>query len=310
MQRERLLSLLVFSIHSASPALARAPSAPPRRAPAEPSFAYVVPDGAPGEGCDADCLEALAARLRGRPGVRRASVEGSEVALEIQPGVFKPDLVQKGLDGMKLEMRAPYRAIELRFTGSAPFPPASRIEDKILIVDMGEEVKRAVEEAISFELSERMKCTGPLEGREESEALLVRYEVEKRPLASMVPFLAEADLDGDRRADLYLRLEGLPELVIFNKPKGLKAVPVAAMPSILEDIPRCNQTPSRFARPVPKAKVRCSATTPGHSGDAVERVGSDGSRELLMWEAGSAFSTCEPFVEGLLPPPRRAEKPQ
>jgi hypothetical protein len=309
MRRERLLSLLLFSVHSASPALAKAPAAPTRRIQAEPFFAYVVPDGTPGESCDPDCLKALAARLHGRPGVRRAWVEGSEVALEIQPGVFKPELVQKGLDGMKLEMRAPYKAIELRFTGSAPFPPTSRIEDKVLIVDLGEGIKRAVDEAISFKLSERMKCVGPLEGREESEALLVRYEVEKRPLASMVPFMAEADLDGDGRADLYLRLEGLPELVIFNRPKGLKVVPVAAMPSILEEIPRCDQTPSRFARRVPKDHVRCSATTPGHSGDAVERVGSDGSRELLMWEAGSAFSTCEPFVEGRLPAPRHAGKP-
>lgn len=309
MHAEPLLIPLSCALLSASPSLAKPPDSP-KRAPVEPAYAYVLSDGSPGESCDAACLKALAARLRGRPGVRRATVESGEVALEIQPSSFKPDLAMRGLDGMKVEMRAPYKGIELRFTGSSPFPPATRIEDKVLVIEMGEELKGAVEAAVNFKLAARMKCVGRLEGSEENEALLTRFLVERRPLAAMVPFMAEADLDGDRRPDLYLRLEGLPEVVVFNKPKGLKAVTVTPVPSILEEIPRCDQTPSRFARPVGKAKVRCSAATPAHSGDAVERVESDGSRQLLLWEAGAAFSSCEPFVEGRLPSPKKPEKPQ
>ncbi len=309
MQREPLLSLLFCAVLSASPALAKPPE-PAKRAPAEPSFAYVVPDGSPGEGCEGACLKALAARLRGRPGVRRATVQGSEVQLEILPGAFKLDTAARGLTGMKVEMRAPYKAIELRFTGSAPFPPATRIEDQVLIVELGEELRGAVEAAVNFKLATRMKCGGRLDGAEENEALLTRFELEKRPLSAMVPVMAEADLDGDRRPDLYLRLEGLPEVVIFNRIKGLKAVAVTPAPSILEDIPRCDQSPLRFARPVAKAKVRCSAATPAHAGDAVERAEADGSKELLLWDASGGFATCEPFAEGGLPAPKGAEKPQ
>jgi len=293
---------LLLTALAASPALAAPVRAPPK-ALSEPIFAYVVPDGSPGEACDGACLKALAGRLRARPGVRKATAESDGLVLEVQPGVFKSDLVQKGLEGLKVEMRVPFQSIELRFVPSAPFPPASRLDGSALVVEVGEDLKKALEDKINFKFPARMKCVGRLKGPEQNDAVLMRYETEKRPPSSLVPFMAEADIDGDRRTDLYLRLEGLPELVVFNKPTGLLALPVTQVQSMLDEIPRCDQSPNRFARGVAKAKVRCSDSTPAHLGDGVERVLNNTTSELLLWTPDARFTHCEPFLEGSAPPP-------
>jgi hypothetical protein len=117
----------------------------------------------------------------------------------------------------------------------------------------------------------------------------------------MVPFVAEADLDGDRRQDLYLRVVGLPELVIFNHASGLKAVPLSP-PGTVDEIPRCDQNPLRYARGVGRAKIRCidGSRPAGIKGGAIERVEHNQTNRLLM-VSDKGFLTCEPFGEGALP---------
>ncbi len=294
-----MLPLLAVSLAPPILAATRAPT----KAASAPVFAYVVPDGSAGEACVGACLKALAGRVRTRPGVRKATVEADGLVLEIQPGVFRSELVLRGLEGMRVEMRVPYQSIELRFVPTASFPPVSRLDEGVLVVEVGEDLKRAVEDKINFKFPVRMKCVGRLSGPEQNDSVLMRYEAERRPPFSLVPFMAEADVDGDRRADLYLRLEGLPELVVFNRSTGLLVVPVTQVQSALDEIPRCDQSPIRFARGVAKARVRCSDSTPAHLGDAVERVLSNNASELLLWTPDGRFTTCEPFVEGSAPPP-------
>ncbi len=276
---------------------------------AVPVYAYVLPDGSLGEICEGDCLKNLANRLRNRRGVKGSSVEGKEVRLQIEPGVFRSNEVIKGIDGMKVEMRVPYSAIEIHFVPQAPFGGQIFRDGELLVVELSEPVKKAIEEAVDFKLQMKMKCLGKVVGDQANEAVLARYEVEKLPLWKMVPFMAEADLDGDKRPDLYLRLTGLPEVVVFNKADGPKAKVVTAQKAV-EEIPRCEQAPMRFARPVARPKVKCINTTPPHDGEAIERVEMNRSTNLLMFGNG-AFATCEPLGEGAIPvdPVKKVAKP-
>ena len=302
-------TLLILAVVSVS-AQARAAQDPAstaaaltRRLAAQPVYAYIVPDsvpGSPGEVCDPECLKSLRARVQGRRGVKKATIEGANLKLELITGVFKADTVIQGLDGMKIEMRAPYKAIEIRFVPTALFPPIAHVEDDLLLVEFGEDVRKAIEEGVKYRPFDKMKCLGTLTGPVQNEAILSRYENEKRPPSSLIPFLAEADLDGDRRPDLYLRLEGLPEFVIFNRKDGLKAVPLTSQPRI-EEIPHCVQDPARFAKPVQKSKIKClNASRPDILGDAVERVQYNRSNQYVMW-GKTGFVFCEPLGEGALP---------
>jgi len=303
--RQGLLVLAATILASTAFAAAPPAKAKAKAAPA-PVLAYVVPDGSPGEGCDAACLKTAVAKMHGRRGVKKASIEGTSLVLEIVPGVFRAADVIKGIDGMKVEMRVPYTGLEVHFVEGASFPPVSRLEGEVLIVELGTDVKKAIEAAINFKLSERLKCFGQLTGAQASEAILQRYEDEKRPPVTMIPFLAEADLDGDKRPDLFLRFDGMPEVVVFNLAGGLKAVPVSH--DAVDVLPRCDSTPSRFVRAVPKQKVKCMGDKT-HDGDAVERVQVNRSNELLLWSAGK-FATCEPLGEGAMPAaPRPKEDP-
>jgi len=210
--------------------------------------------------------------------------------------------------GMKVEMRLPYEKIEVHFLDSASFPPASYLEGETLVVELSKEVHKAIDDAVSVKLPARMKCIGKASGSEANEAVLVRYQEEKRPPVKLVPFMAEADLDGDKRMDLYLNITSLPEMVIFNRASGLKAVSVTKFGG-LDDIPRCDQTTTKFARAVPKKQIKCiGGKPPPHAGDAVERVVFNRSNELLMWHKTDGFVTCEPFGEGALPPPDDEKK--
>lgn len=282
-----------------------APAAPSVAPPSVPVRAYVVPDGSLGEGCGASCLNGAAAKLRGRRGVQKITVEEGGVTLEIQPKSFKAAEIIKGLEGMKVEMRVPYRAMEVRFLPHAPFPPVAREEVGVLVVEMGDDVRRAIEAAVRFRLADRLTCAGNLTGPAANEAVLQRYEDERRAPSDMLPFLAEADLDGDKRPDLYVRLEGMPETVVFNTERGLKAV--TARRETVDALPRCDASPVRFARPVPGRKVKCMGDVK-HAGDAIERVHHNRSSELLMWD-GSRLVTCEPLGEGAMPPAPKPKKP-
>jgi hypothetical protein len=284
---------------SGASAFAAAPKGKPKPPPPATVLAYIVADGDPssGQACDESCLKGVANKVRGRRGVKKATVEDRAVVLEIQPGAFKGAEAIKGVDGMKVEMRVPYKAVEVRFVADGPFPPVSRVEDSVLIVEMTDRVKKAIESATSFKLGQKIRCFGKLVGPEANEAVLTRYEEEKRPPATMIPFMVEADLDGDRKPDLYLRLEGMPEVVIFNSGSELKAMAVTN--SAVEELPRCDATPTRFARAIPKQKIKCMNATP-HAGDGVERVQFNQSSEILLFNAGK-FETCEPLGEGAMP---------
>lgn len=278
----------------------------PATAPAErfgtlavPVYAYILPDGSAGEVCESACLQRVAQKVKGRRGVKKVVVEEKEIKVQIEAGVFRSAEVIKGIDGMKVEMRLAYDHVEVRFVDGAQFPPITHLDGDVLVVEMGENVRGAIEQATRFKLPTRMRCVGKLSGPDSNDAILARYEAEKRRPVTMVPFTAEADMDGDKRPDLYLRFTGLPELVLFNKPGGLQAVKVEAHAD--EELPRCDQTPTRFVRGIPKGKVKCLSGEKSAVGDAVERVAFNRSADLLMWNS-KGFSTCEPFGEGAMPP--------
>jgi len=288
----------------AKPAVAVKPTPPPKPGkppPPAPVLVHLVPYADPalvGPGCDEACVKSTANKLRGRAGVKKATAEGMVVVLEIQPGVFKPGAVMATLDGMKLEMRPPYKSVELHFLADGPFPPVSHLEGDVLIIDIADAARKAIEAGTKARIPTKLKCMGKLAGNDVYEAILTRYEEEKRPPVTMIPFMAEADMDGDKKPDLYLRLEGVGELVIFMGKDGeLKASVVKeGLPDMM---PRCDVTPSRFVRAVPKQKVKCMDGT-SHAGDAIERVVLNKSNELLVY-GGGKFATCEPLGEGAMP---------
>lgn len=297
------LTTFVFTL--ALGLLAAAPAEAARPAPKAlmvPVFAYITPDGSLGEPCEESCLKKVAAKVRTRRGVKKATVEGKEILLQIIPGVFKSESVIRDLVGLKVEMRLPFAATEIRFVPSAPFPPAAFLQEGTLVIEFGADVQKEIDAVVGFKLPNRMKCTGKTDSEQAKEATLERYEKEKRPPFSMVPFLAEADLDGDKRQDLYLRIVGLPELVIFNRAAGPKAVTLSPAGSV-DEIPRCDQNPLRYARGVARAKTKCidGGRPQGAKGDAIERIEHNRTSDLLVF-TDSGFTTCEPFGEGALPP--------
>ncbi|MBI5547005.1 MAG: hypothetical protein HY901_24250 [Deltaproteobacteria bacterium] len=259
---------------------------------------YVVPDDDVGANlCDAECLEGVVRKIRGRRGVTKASVVGNAVRVEVVHGGFRSGELIKGLEGMKMEMRVPYKAVELHFLPEGPFPPVSRLDEDVLVVEAGEDVKKAIELATHVTLPSKMKCFGRLTGSDVNEAVLSRYEEEKVPPAAMVSFMAEADLDGDGQQDLYLRLEGPGEVVVFGGDDELRALAVGG--GDRKELPRCEVTPTRFARPVAKQRVKCMSPTP-HDGDAVERVQHNKSSQLLLFDSGK-FASCESLGDGAIP---------
>jgi hypothetical protein len=274
----------------------------PPKALTVPVYAYITPDGSLGEPCEESCLKKAAAKVRARRGVKKTTVQGDEIVLQIVPGVFKAESAIRDLVGLKVEMRLPFTSTEIRFVPTAPFPPATFLQEDLLVIELGQNLQKAIDAAVGFNLPNRMKCVGKTDTEQAKEATLMRYEEEKRPPFTMVPFIAEADLDGDKRQDLFLRIGGLPELIVFNLAAGPKVVPLTP-PGTIDEIPRCDQNPLRYARGVPKAKIKClEGGRPAKvKGDAIERVEHNRRSELLMFD-GKSFVTCEPMGEGALPP--------
>ncbi|MFN7131009.1 MAG: hypothetical protein ACK4N5_02935, partial [Myxococcales bacterium] len=280
------------------------------KAPVRPqttAHAYMILNGTLVEGCDDGCLKRTAQMVRGRKGIRSATVKGGEIELEVVPGVFTAEEAIRKIDGFKVEMRVPYKRAEIHFIENAPFPPWPRLDGDVLVIDFGDDVRKAIESGLQYKPNPVMKCVGKVLSGDANEAVLMRYEVEKRPPLTMIPFMTEGDFDGDKRPDVYLRFEGLGEMVIFNTKNGLKAASPRRQ-QYLEEIPRCDQTPTRYARTVPGRRVRCeSASKITAVGDAIERVDHNQSAQLLAWN-GTAFEECDAYGgDGPMPEELRRE---
>ena len=277
----------------------------PRIAKVMPTYAYLVPDSSQSTDGDPDYLKTALAKTKRRRGVKRAEIiDDREIRLEIDPKTFKPESAIDGLEGLRVEMRLPYKGIELRVVEGAAFPPRSEINDEgAMVVEISPKLREAINEAVGFNLPLRMKCIGKLDSPKANEATLMRFETEKLSPSRMIPFMAIADLDGDKKPDAFLRFKGLPEMVAFNRGDSIDVVPLRRPPSELTSIPRCDQDPLQFTRVVPNKKAQClnSDKKPKQlRGDALELVRHNMSNKLLMWD-GQKFATCEPLGEGALP---------
>lgn len=297
--RPLLIAFLAFAASSLLASNGWARRAPKRHQPT--MNAFLMQNGTLVEGCDQKCLARAAAAVRKRRGVRKAVVKGEEIELEVLPGVFRAEEAVRGIEGFKVEMRIPYKRVELRFVEHAPFPPWPRLESDVLIIEFNAQVRDAFEAGLAYKPNPVMKCVGKVTSSAANEAVLTRYEEEKRPPLTMIAFMTEGDFDGDRRPDVYLRLEGLGEVFLFNKKEGIKAVSPKRQ-QFLEEIPRCDQDPTRFARTIPKRKVRCEPPQRVNAkGDAIERVAHNRTSKLLAWN-GEGFEECDAYG-GDGPPP-------
>lgn len=277
----------------------------PRIAKVRPTYAYLVPDSSQITEGDPTFLKSALAKAKRRRGVKRAElVDDKEIRLEIDPKSFKPETAIQDLEGLRVEMRLPYKGIELRVVEDAVFPPRGEINDEgALVVEISPKLRAAVDEAVNFTMPLRMKCVGKLDSPKANEATLMRFETEKLAPSRMIPFMATADFDGDKRIDVFLRIKNLPEMIVFNRGDELKVLPLTRPASELTSIPRCDQNPLQYVRAVPNKKVQClsSESRPrGLKGDAFELVRHNMSNKLLMWD-GNKIVSCEPLGEGALP---------
>lgn len=247
------------------------------------------------EPCGADCWSALARKMKSRTGVKKVVLEDSAARVTVSTkGLRVPRLVA-GLEGFKAEMRAGYTGAEVRIEPDAFFPPIIRPEAGMVVLPLGPEVQSVIEEAVGFRLQPRMKCVGRLKTPASGELFLSRFEAERRAPTGYLPFEATPDFNGDGKLDLYLRLNGLPELVVLGRPGSLKAM--ATGPRNPNEYVRCDLDPERFSRVVPKKKARCVSGGGRPAGDAVERVVWNQSAELLFHD-GKKFATCQPVSTG------------
>lgn len=277
----------------------------PRIAKVLPAYAYLVPDSSQITEGDPAFLKGALAKAKRRRGVKRAEIiDDKEIRLEIDPRSFKPENAIQDLEGLRVEMRLPYKGIELRVVEGASFPPRSEINDEgALVVEISPNLRAAIDEAVHFTMPLRMKCIGKLDSPKANEATLMRFETEKLAPNRMIPFMSSADFDGDRKIDVFLKLKNLPEMVIFNRGDELKVLPLTRPASELTSIPRCDQNPLHYVRAVPNKKVQCLSAEKkpkGMKGDAFELVRHNMSNKLLMWD-GRQVVSCEPLGEGALP---------
>ncbi len=122
--------------------------------------AFLIQNGTLVEGCDEGCLGKAAAAVRKRRGVRAAVVKGEEIELEVVPGVFRAEEAVRGVEGFKIEMRVPYKRVELHFVENAPFPPWPRLDGDNLVVEFGADVRKAIETGLAYKPNAVMKCIG------------------------------------------------------------------------------------------------------------------------------------------------------
>lgn len=278
----------------------------PRIAKVQPTYAYLVPDIGQLSDGDSSFLKNALSKVKRRRGVKRAEIiADKEILLEIDPKTFKPENAIQDLEGLRVEMRLPYKWIELRVVEGASFPPRSEIDDEgALIVEFSPQLKDAIGQALGFSMPPRMKCIGKLDSPKANDATLMRFETEKLSPGRMIPFMAMADFDGDKDIDLFLRLKGLPEMIIFNQGDTFRVLPLSPPTSELTSIPRCDQDPRQYVRVVPNKKIQCLSPEKKPKdlkGDAFEVIRHNVSNKLLMWD-GSKVTSCEPFGEGALPP--------
>ena len=298
-----LLILFFISIHS------NAAPHPKKIAKIIPNYAYILLDkdqyiG----GYDESYLKRIRPKVRQRRGVKKAELinDGKEIRLEVVPKAFKAESVIAGIEVVHVEMRVPYERIEIRVEENATFPPKTSMNDEnILMVEIGSDVANAINDSLhGVKIPVRMKCVGNLKSDKANEAILQRFEAEHLVLGKMAPFMAVGDFDGDKRQDLYLRLKGVPEIIVFQKAKNtFKAVPLSSSASDLASIPRCEQNMENFVRVVPNKAVKCMRADrrpAGFKGDALEIVRHNNSNKLLMWD-GKKPAYCEPLGEGALP---------
>ncbi|MDR0966197.1 MAG: hypothetical protein LBM75_06820 [Myxococcales bacterium] len=270
-----------------------------------PTYAYLVPDSSQFIDADPAFLKNALAKAKRRRGVKRGEIiDDKEIRLEIDPKTFQTETVIQDLEGLRVAMRPPYKGIELRVVDGASFPPRSEInDDGMLVVELSTQLKEAINEAVHFNLPPRMKCVGKLDSPKANDATLLRFEKEKLSPAKMIPFMSVADFDGDKRPDLFLRLRGLPEMIVFNQGNGFNVVPLRAPPTELSTIPRCSQDPLQYVRAVPNKQVRCLSAEKRpkkHKGDGFELINLNVSNQLLMWD-GSKIVSCEPLGEAVIP---------
>lgn len=276
-----------------------------RIAKVRPTYAYLVPDSSQITESETDLLKSALAKSKRRRGVKKAElVDNKEIRLEIDPRTFKPENAILDLDGLRVEMRLPYKWIELRVAEGAHFPPRGEINDEdVLVIEVSPALREAIDQAVNFSMPLRMKCLGKIDSPKANEATLMRFQNEKLAPHLMIPFMATADFDGDKRPDLFLRFKNLPEMIVFNGKDGLKVHPLTRPPSELTSIPRCDQNPLQYARAVPQKQVQCLSSDKkpkGMKGDAFELVRHNMSNKLLMWDGGK-ITSCEPLGEGALP---------
>ncbi len=247
------------------------------------------------EPCDKACWETLERHMRSRPGVRKAEQHDGAVRLTVGTQGLKISRLLAGLSGFKAEMRAPYTTAEVQLDPDAFFPPIVRTEAEALVLPLGPEVKKAIEQSTEVILQQRMKCVGKLQTPVSGELMLWRFEQDGLPPNAYLPFAATPDFDGDGKPDLYLRLVGMPEIIVMGKPGSLKLVTLGSRNP--DEIIRCEMTPDSFVRVVKKKNIRCSDSGEHPRGDAVEKVVWNQSSQLLFYN-GSRFVTCEPRSSG------------
>ncbi len=302
---KRLAVACALSLFLALSAEGLAAQQRPRIAKVQPTYAYLVPDSSQITDGDPGFLKSALAKAKRRRGVKRAEiVDNREIRLEIDPKSFKPERAIQDLEGLRVEMRLPYKWVELRVVEGASFPPRSEIsDDGALVVEVSPALRAAIGEAVNFTMPLRMKCVGKLDSPKANEATLMRFEAEKLLPSRMIPFMATADFDGDKKLDAFLRFKNLPEMVIFNRGDGFEVLPLTRPAAELAAIPRCDQNPLQFVRAVPNRKVECLSSEKkpkGMKGDAFELVRHNMSNKLVMWD-GKKVVTCEPLGEGALP---------
>lgn len=272
-----------------------------------PNYAYIVPDKSQFlGGYDKAYLKDILSKVKRRRGVKKAELlDNDEIRLEVTPKDFKAENVIAGLEGVRIEMRVPYERIEIQMTDGAEFPPRTMLtEDNVLVVEMPSAVREAINAAMGYNIPMRMKCVGKLNTAKSNEAALGRFEQEHIALSKMVPFMAVGDVDGDKKSEVFLRLKGLPELLVFQGGNDdYRVVPLTRPPSELSSIPRCEQNMDSYVRVVPRNQIKCQKEEDipkGFKGVGLEVVKHNMSSKIMMWN-GKRATYCEPLGEGALP---------
>jgi hypothetical protein len=247
------------------------------------------------EPCDKSCWQSLERHARAKPGVRKVELHDDGARLVVSAQGLKIAHLLSGLNGFKAEMRAPYADAEVQLDPDAFFPPILRTETDALILPLGPEVKKAIEQSADVILQQRMKCVGNLRTPVSGEVMLWRFAQDGLPPNAYLSFAAMPDFDGDGKPDLYMRLTGLPEIIVMGRPGNLHLFTIGSRNP--DELIRCDMTPDRFVRVVKHKNIRCVDSGERARGDAVEKVIWNQSSELLFYN-GTRFVTCVPKSAG------------